>query len=167
MTQAQFRQWHAAYRRGEVWLPEDMFPQPKPGRRLPRVLSCPQLGPKEPTVVQSVSPVAVPVGMAVAPAKTKRAKRGEGYMPGQRQAQWMRRDPCVYCGGPSDSWDHIEPRKRGGKHIDNLARVCHSCNHEKSSRPLLTFLAIRAQRKAVGTWKRMPGLKLRGGRKAS
>ena len=89
-------------------------------------------------------------------------KKGHGIKPGYARASWMRADPCAYCGGVADTFDHLEPRKWGGDHSEgNLARACHSCNHEKSSRSLLMFLAIRAQRKAAGTWRRLPPLRLR------
>lgn len=94
----------------------------------------------------------------------KRYQSGEGYVAAQKRLTWMLGDPCAYCGGPADTWDHITPRKRGGGHSDdNLCRVCFPCNSEKSSRTLLTFLAIRAKRKAAGAWKPRERLMLRGG----
>lgn len=50
-------------------------------------------------------------------------------------------DPCVYCGGPADTLDHIEPLSAGGDHDwTNLAGACRPCNSRKERRPLLTFL---------------------------
>jgi 5-methylcytosine-specific restriction endonuclease McrA len=90
-----------------------------------------------------------------------RHRSGQGFVSAKARLAWMRGDPCAYCGAPADTWDHLNPRKRGGNNSDNnMARACHSCNHEKTSRTLLMFLVIRAHRKAAGTWKRLPGLRL-------
>lgn len=54
-------------------------------------------------------------------------------------------DPCVYCGGQTQSIDHIEPVLTGGSdRWDNLAPVCGSCNSSKGTRPILAFLLSRA-----------------------
>lgn len=60
----------------------------------------------------------------------------------------MRRDPCSLCNEPSDALDHIEPREYGGSnHWSNYAPLCHSCNANKGTRPLLThLLAQRIER---------------------
>jgi 5-methylcytosine-specific restriction endonuclease McrA len=51
-------------------------------------------------------------------------------------------DPCAYCARPSESWDHLEPRSRGGRtHADNLIRACLPCNHAKGVASLLHYLA--------------------------
>lgn len=53
-------------------------------------------------------------------------------------------DPCVYCGAPSEHWDHMESRHRGGwNHIDNLIRACARCNTSKRTRSPLVYLAMR------------------------
>lgn len=53
-------------------------------------------------------------------------------------------DPCVYCGGEADGFDHIVPRSSGGEHDwTNLAPACRSCNSQKHTRPLLFFLLAR------------------------
>jgi 5-methylcytosine-specific restriction endonuclease McrA len=58
-------------------------------------------------------------------------------------------DPCVYCGGPTESVDHIVPVSRGGTgDWDNIAPACKSCNSEKHARPLLAFLLRRVNRAA-------------------
>lgn len=118
----------------------------------------------EPIAVDATETAVEPVAESK-PRKRTRVKPREGWGWKRKEARWMDNDPCVYCGGPADSYDHLEPRKRGGTHdVDNLARVCHSCNHEKSSRTLLMFLALRAKRKAEGTYKRLPSLRLKRGR---
>lgn len=54
--------------------------------------------------------------------------------------------PCVYCGGPSDSWDHVLPVGRGGPHTAaNLVPCCLPCNNRKGkyggeSAELITLL---------------------------
>lgn len=41
--------------------------------------------------------------------------------------------PCTYCGGPSDTWDHVVPFGQGGETSpENLTPTCHACNHRKS-----------------------------------
>lgn len=56
----------------------------------------------------------------------------------------LRADPCVYCGGPCEHIDHIDPVDRGGAlTVDNLTAACARCNIRKSATPLLLFLATR------------------------
>lgn len=53
----------------------------------------------------------------------------------------IRKDPCVYCGGPGGEVDHIDPYVRGGSaEWANLASACRSCNASKHATPLLVFL---------------------------
>lgn len=43
--------------------------------------------------------------------------------------------PCVVCGKPSDTVDHIIPKSRGGtNHPSNLQPMCRSCNSKKSAK---------------------------------
>lgn len=54
------------------------------------------------------------------------------------------KDPCVYCGGPVDTRDHIVPISAGGANRwDNYAPACNGCNAAKNNRPLLGFLLDR------------------------
>lgn len=47
-------------------------------------------------------------------------------------------DPCVWCGNPAETVDHIQPVARGGSdRWDNLAPACLSCNCAKNARSLL------------------------------
>lgn len=56
----------------------------------------------------------------------------------------IERDPCVYCGSPSGSVDHIHPIIAGGdSRWDNLAPACRACNSQKNSASLLHFLLRR------------------------
>ena len=49
-------------------------------------------------------------------------------------------EPCVYCGGISDSWEHVIPRSSGGKNGNNRVRACYGCNQARRSKPLLAWL---------------------------
>lgn len=43
--------------------------------------------------------------------------------------------PCVLCGKPSNTIDHIIPISRGGTNaLDNLQPMCVSCNSKKSNK---------------------------------
>jgi hypothetical protein len=56
----------------------------------------------------------------------------------------IRLDPCVYCGRPAETLDHVEPRTCGGSNDwSNLAAACHHCNAQKGSRDLLRYLLAR------------------------
>lgn len=46
---------------------------------------------------------------------------------------------CIYCGGPYEAIDHIEPLSRGGKHVlVNLAPSCTHCNSSKGNKILIS-----------------------------
>lgn len=54
-------------------------------------------------------------------------------------------DPCVYCGQPATSLDHIDPIARGGDgDLTNIAPSCGRCNSAKRDLPLLQFLIRKA-----------------------
>jgi hypothetical protein len=54
------------------------------------------------------------------------------------------RDPCAYCGQPSDEADHIDPASRGGSNgWQNLTASCSSCNRSKRTALLIPFLLRR------------------------
>ena len=81
---------------------------------------------------------------AAQPNRRKAARRArinrQSYA--SKKFLYCRHDPCAYCGGPSDTIDHIEPKVRGGSdHWTNLTASCMSCNSRKGSMPLLLFLA--------------------------
>lgn len=68
----------------------------------------------------------------------------------------MRRDPCAYCGGPSQASDHIVPKCDGGPDDwTNRSSACHRCNSTKQSSPLLTFLAWRRARDEFEPWRQV------------
>lgn len=104
----------------------------------------------------SVRPPEPPPEPRVATKRVRGVRRD--FSGARKSVAWMDSDPCAYCGETGDTYDHITPRKRGGGHDDgNLVRACSSCNYEKSSRELLMFLTLRAQKKQDGTWtKRAP-----------
>ena len=53
----------------------------------------------------------------------------------------MRRDPCAFCGLPSQALDHIVPAKDGGADDwTNRAGICRDCNSLKGSMPLLVAM---------------------------
>ena len=55
----------------------------------------------------------------------------------------VRDEPCVYCGNPSDSWEHVIPRSLGGRGDFNRVRACHRCNGARSSKPFLIWMLER------------------------
>lgn len=60
--------------------------------------------------------------------------------------RFIAEDPCVYCGVPSGSVDHIDPVMLGGtSDWTNLAPACSSCNSRKGGKPLLAFLLYRSE----------------------
>ncbi len=82
----------------------------------------------------------------------------------------LKRDPCVYCYGASDTVEHVRPRAnrkhRGMEELDNIVGACRHCNQDKGAMPLLIFLALRVlradvpvnearKRKKLPTWGRI------------
>lgn len=55
------------------------------------------------------------------------------------------KDPCAYCGAPSESTDHIDPISKGGlNHWTNYTPACKSCNSAKHDKSLLLYLHQKA-----------------------
>jgi 5-methylcytosine-specific restriction endonuclease McrA len=52
-------------------------------------------------------------------------------------------EPCVYCGQPSDTYEHVVPRSLGGKNDGNRVRACEKCNRQRGSRPFLVWMLKR------------------------
>ena len=53
----------------------------------------------------------------------------------------LKADPCAYCGGQSDSIDHIVPIAEGGEDgWENYTGACRRCNAVKQALPLLVAL---------------------------
>lgn len=64
----------------------------------------------------------------------------------------LRADPCSYCGGPSDTLDHINPQANGGQNDDdNLAASCQPCNASKQTLSLLHFVLAVHIRTQIAT----------------
>lgn len=70
---------------------------------------------------------------------------------GRSYRDWLRLDPCVYCGRRPDeirrgkhgamTLEHIVPSSCGGGNgWDNLAAACYTCNGRRSSTSLLVYL---------------------------
>lgn len=59
-------------------------------------------------------------------------------------------DPCSYCGGVTETIDHIVPLACGGKNeVYNITAACMACNSAKNDTKLIIFLARRAQDEAM------------------
>ena len=74
-----------------------------------------------------------------------------------RYKEVLRKDPCAYCGEPSDTVDHIQAVTKDGKNgWPNLSGACAVCNNQKANFPLLKFLIkkhrydLRVQTQEVG-----------------
>ena len=66
--------------------------------------------------------------------------------------------PCVYCGKPADTFDHVIPKRRGGTDDpSNLVPACRSCNASKGSRTLSEWIAWQHQRFDLGLLRRRRG----------
>lgn len=60
-------------------------------------------------------------------------------------AEFVRQDPCCYCGSRGGEADHVQPLANGGAHDpENLTGACKSCNSSKGDMALLTFLLYRS-----------------------
>jgi len=55
--------------------------------------------------------------------------------------------PCVYCGAPATTVDHIRPLSRGGCEVpENLVPACQSCNFSKNDGLLTEWRPDRVAR---------------------
>jgi HNH endonuclease len=73
----------------------------------------------------------------------------------------LRGDPCSYCGGRFEAWDHITARHRGGQDVWwNLTATCTPCNSAKRERSLLHFLANSTRSRQARPSRRQPPLRL-------
>ena len=69
--------------------------------------------------------------------------RGSSYY----RTQVIKTDPCVYCGEPGASTDHIHPTSDGGVNSwVNFAPTCIKCNNNKGSLSVLGFMLNQAGR---------------------
>jgi hypothetical protein len=52
--------------------------------------------------------------------------------------------PCVYCGKPATTVDHVRPLSRGGHEAEyNLAPACSTCNRSKNAKLLIEWDAVK------------------------
>lgn len=55
-------------------------------------------------------------------------------------------EPCVYCGEPGMTWEHVTPISLGGaKGILNRVRACLKCNNSRSSKPFIVWMLLRVK----------------------
>lgn len=54
---------------------------------------------------------------------------------------YLLKDPCCYCGGRSDSIEHVIPVSLGGQsHYGNKVGACRLCNSRRSRQPFMPWL---------------------------
>jgi 5-methylcytosine-specific restriction endonuclease McrA len=75
-------------------------------------------------------------------------KKGNGvYRVSKKELKALLADPCFYCGGQSNTIDHVVPIARGGGHsIGNLVGACKPCNSSKKD---LTIMEWRKKKGAA------------------
>lgn len=89
----------------------------------------------------------------------RNADRVKSYGDGRRAAPFdseamaycaiIEHDPCVYCGKPAETVDHIDAVSiSANSDWSNLAPACRSCNSRKAAKRLLPFLAYQQLRSA-------------------
>jgi len=65
-----------------------------------------------------------------------------GPVPSSAYAVILVSGPCVYCGAPAKTVDHVRPLARGGaEHVSNLVPACKACNCQKNNRLLTEWRA--------------------------
>lgn len=85
-------------------------------------------------------------------AKRPRTKKRLNGIP---WAQAMRLLPCLYCGGPGGTVDHVIPEAKGGESLpSNCVPACEQCNNFRHGSKLTRNLTFE-QFKEFG-WKRRP-----------
>lgn len=78
---------------------------------------------------------------------------GSRKTPHSHYKRQLKLDPCAYCGGLSNSVDHIVPRHAGGENtFHNLTGACTPCNSGKSNKGLLFYLLTTRSDKVPGWW---------------
>ena len=88
----------------------------------------------------------VTLGDKKTPDRPPHGKRGSYPTPAMlAEMAYRAHDPCAYCGQPSEHWDHMHSRHRGGyNEPDNLTRACKRCNVNKRTLSPIHYLALRA-----------------------
>jgi hypothetical protein len=81
----------------------------------------------------------------------RRRELARGQVYDEETLEWIKNlnsPPCMYCGGVSETIDHMLPRSRGGtNHRENLTPTCHRCNRRKCAMTVQEFLARLAEEK--------------------
>jgi 5-methylcytosine-specific restriction endonuclease McrA len=82
---------------------------------------------------------------------SRRARKLNGQVTGPVKAREytavLTSGPCVYCGAPATTVDHVTPLFRGGHEAEyNLVPACLSCNSSKGTRLLANWDPIRVRR---------------------
>lgn len=81
---------------------------------------------------------------SVSPEGFRRYGRLLGTVPGLPWKAVIKADPCVYCGRPSETVEHVEARSAGGGYgWQNEVGACKACNRAKANTALLLFLRAR------------------------
>ena len=65
-------------------------------------------------------------------------------MPARVYREVLASGPCVYCGNPATTADHVRPLSRGGHEAEyNLVPACSPCNFGKGARLLIHWDPVR------------------------
>ena len=63
---------------------------------------------------------------------------------GEALADILASGPCVYCGAPATTVDHVTPLAKGGRHaVSNLVPACQPCNSSKAAKLLANWNQAR------------------------
>jgi 5-methylcytosine-specific restriction endonuclease McrA len=74
----------------------------------------------------------------------------DGPLPRKVYLAILASGPCVYCGDPAVSIDHVRPLSRGGLETEgNLVPACAHCNSTKHARLLTEWDPVRVAYGAV------------------
>ena len=94
---------------------------------------------------------------SVSPEGFRRYGRLLAREPGPPWKVVIKADPCVYCGRPSETVEHVEPRSAGGAYgWANEVGACKACNRAKGALGLLQFLRARHHAAVVAQSTRLP-----------
>lgn len=62
----------------------------------------------------------------------------------------IKNDPCAYCGGPGEHYDHVFPVAKGGTdHWTNIVRACGLCNRRKGAHCGTWFILRHSRQEAA------------------
>jgi len=76
--------------------------------------------------------------------ETRRRSRKTPDVSGEALADILASGPCVYCGAPATTVDHVTPLAKGGRHaVSNLVPACQPCNSSKAAKLLANWNQAR------------------------